>query len=33
MGGKIDQQITVKGQNTPWPEDARHNPYLAENFE
>lgn len=25
--------MTIKGQNTPWPEDARPNPYLSETFE
>lgn len=31
MGGKVGNQgITIKGQNTPWPEDARPNPYLSE---
>lgn len=29
MGGRAEQTIQVKGQNTPWPEDARQNPYLA----
>lgn len=33
MGGKIDQNVQIKGQNTPWPEDARPNPYLSETFE
>jgi hypothetical protein len=33
MGGKMDSQIQVKGKNTPWPEDARPNPYLSEQFE
>jgi WD40 repeat protein len=34
MGGKYGEKtITVKGQNTPWPEDARANPYLSESFE
>ncbi len=29
MGGKVEQQTFSKGGNTPWPEDARPNPYLA----
>ena len=33
MGGKIDSNVNIKGQNTPWPEDARPNPYLSETFE
>ena len=33
MGGKVDQSINVKGQNTPWPDDARPNPFLQETFE
>lgn len=32
-GGRNDTQIIVKGQNTPWPEDARPNPYLSETFD
>lgn len=31
QGGKVDNMI-VKGANTPWPEDARPNPYLTEEF-
>ncbi len=30
MGGKMDSNIQQKGMNTPWPEDARPNPYLSE---
>lgn len=30
MGGKQDSNIQIKGKNTPWPEDARPNPYLSE---
>ena len=33
MGGKIDASVNVKGQNTPWPDDARPNPFLSEQFE
>ena len=33
MGGRAERTITVKGNNTPWPEDARPNPYLSETFE
>jgi len=33
MGGRAERTIQVKGQNTPWPEDARPNPYLSETFE
>jgi regulator of replication initiation timing len=33
MGGRLEQHTQVKGQNTPWPEDARDNPYLREKFE
>ena len=34
MGGRDGQkQMQIKGQNTPWPEDARPNPYLSETFE
>lgn len=31
MGGRgADRTVLVKGANTPWPEDARANPYLSE---
>lgn len=30
MGGRAEQYIQEKGQNTPWPEEARNNPYLME---
>ena len=33
LGGKQDTDLKVKGQNTPWPEDARPNPYLSEEFD
>ena len=33
MGGRTQAAVQVKGQNTPWPEDARMNPYLSETFE
>jgi len=33
MGGKQDTMTRIKGQNTPWPADARPNPYLSEDFE
>jgi WD40 repeat protein len=33
MGGKVHKMEPIKGQNTPWPEDARPNHYLAEQFE
>ena len=34
MGGRgAQRQMQVKGMNTPWPEDARPNPYLSETFE
>ena len=33
MGGKMDSNIQQKGMNTAWPEDARPNPYLSEEFE
>ena len=33
MGGKQYNEGPVKGQLTPWPEDARPNPFLAEQFE
>lgn len=34
MGGRgAEKQVPLKGQNTPWPEDARPNPYLSETFE
>jgi|TARA_B110000503_G_C6879768_1_gene302178 hypothetical protein len=33
MGGRTEKMATMKGQNTPWPEDARPNPYLSENFD
>lgn len=33
MGGRDDRAITLKGANTPWPEDARPNPYLNQNFD
>ena len=33
MGGRTEKQATMKGQNTPWPEDARPNPYLSETFD
>lgn len=33
MGGKTDYQNIIKGQNTPWPADARPNPYLSEEFD
>lgn len=29
MGGRQEAALIVKGQNTPWPEKARPNPYLA----
>ena len=29
QGGRQEAAMVVKGQNTPWPEDARPNPYLA----
>jgi hypothetical protein len=32
-GGRAEKAITVKGMNTPWPEDARPNPYLSETFD
>jgi hypothetical protein len=33
MGGRAEKEMTAKGMNTPWPEDARPNPYLSEVFE
>ena len=33
LGGKQDNSVRIKGQNTPWPEDARPNPYLSEEFD
>lgn len=33
MGGKTNIDYKIKGQNTLWPEDARPNPYLSEEFE
>ena len=30
MGGRTEQYIQEKGKNTPWPEDARNNPYLMD---
>lgn len=33
MGGKINQTIPIKGQNTPWPDDSRNNPYMSETFD
>lgn len=33
MGGRVEENAMIKGQNTPWPEDARPNPYLSQTFE
>ena len=34
LGGRVDgKTINMKGMNTPWPEDARPNPYLSETFD
>jgi len=34
MGGRGNEnKMQMKGMNTPWPEDARPNPYLSEQFE
>lgn len=33
QGGRTERAIQIKGKNTPWPEDARPNPYLQETFE
>jgi len=30
MGGKLESSAPVKGQHTPWPEDARPNHLLPE---
>ena len=32
-GGKTDTGLQLKGQNTPWPEDARPNPMLTESYD
>ena len=29
MGGRQETAMIIKGQNTPWPDDARPNHYLA----
>lgn len=33
MRGSEYKQQTVKGKNTPYPEDARPNPFLARSYE
>ena len=33
MGGKTAENEPVFGQNTPWPADARTNPYLSMTFD
>lgn len=33
MGGRSEKPTTMKGMNTPWPDDARPNPYLSEQFD
>lgn len=33
MGGKKQTRIPQKGDNTPYPEDARPNPFLARTYD
>ena len=33
IGGRAEMTMPVKGQNTPWPQDARPNPYLSQSFD
>ena len=33
QGGKVDTGNAIKGQNTPWPDEFRPNPYLNETHE